>query len=92
MQDAIEALLDAAGYEHYETSAYAQPERTCRHNRNYWEFGDYLGIGAGAHSKLSFPDRILRQVRYKQPQQYLKKVEGGTPLLEEHVVTRSSFL
>ena len=88
MQDAIEALLDAAGYEHYETSAYAQPERTCRHNRNYWEFGDYLGIGAGAHSKLSFPDRILRQVRYKQPQQYLKKVEGGTPLLEEHVVTR----
>jgi oxygen-independent coproporphyrinogen-3 oxidase len=88
MQDAIEALLSEAGYDHYETSAYAQPGRACRHNRNYWEFGDYLGIGAGAHSKLTFPDRILRQVRYKQPQQYLEMVEAGTPVIEEHDVSR----
>ena len=60
MQDAVEALLGAAGYAHYETSAYARPGRQCRHNLNYWSFGDYLGIGAGAHSKLSFPDRIVR--------------------------------
>lgn len=88
MQDAIEALLGEAGYSHYETSAYAKPGRACRHNRNYWEFGDYLGIGAGAHSKLSFPNRILRQARYKQPQQYLDMTEAGTPVLEEHEVTR----
>lgn len=88
MQDAIEAILGDAGYDHYETSAYAQPGRVCKHNRNYWEFGDYLGIGAGAHSKVSFPNRILRQVRYKQPQQYLEMVEAGTPVIEEHDVTR----
>ncbi|MBP8295510.1 MAG: oxygen-independent coproporphyrinogen III oxidase-like protein [Burkholderiales bacterium] len=89
MQDAIEALLAGAGYSHYETSAYAQPGRECRHNRNYWEFGDYLGIGAGAHSKLSLPNRIFRQVRYKQPQQYLDMVEAGTPVIEAHDVPRA---
>jgi oxygen-independent coproporphyrinogen-3 oxidase len=89
MQDAIEATLDAAGYRHYETSAYAKPDAECRHNRNYWEFGDYLGIGAGAHSKLSFPNRILRQVRVKQPQQYLDSIDAGNAMLEEHEVTRS---
>lgn len=77
MQDVVEATLTAAGYEHYEISAFAQPGRRCRHNLNYWEFGDYLGIGAGAHSKLSFHDRIVRQVRVKHPRQYLDL--AGTP-------------
>ncbi|MGQ9685310.1 MAG: radical SAM family heme chaperone HemW [Thiobacillaceae bacterium] len=77
MQDAVEASLTAAGYEHYETSAYARPGQRCRHNVNYWEFGDYLGIGAGAHSKLSFHDRIVRQARVKHPRQYLDL--AGTP-------------
>ncbi len=74
MQDAIEARLDAAGYAHYETSAYARPGHACRHNLNYWQFGDYLGIGAGAHSKLSFHDRIVRQMRVKHPQHYMQSL------------------
>ena len=77
MQEAVEATLTGAGYEHYETSAYAQPGRRCRHNLNYWEFGDYLGIGAGAHSKLSFHDRIVRQARVRHPRAYLDL--AGTP-------------
>ena len=72
MQIAAEQLLGAAGYEHYETSAFARPGRRCRHNLNYWQFGDYLGIGAGAHGKLSFPDRITRHARAKQPAEYMK--------------------
>jgi putative oxygen-independent coproporphyrinogen III oxidase len=88
IEDAVHATLEAAGYGHYETSAYARPSRECRHNLNYWRFGDYLGIGAGAHSKLSFADRITRQVRYKQPQQYLEQVALGAPLQENGIVTR----
>jgi len=72
MQLAAEEILRHAGYEHYETSAFARPEWRCRHNLNYWRFGDYLGIGAGAHGKLSFPDRITRHARARQPEQYLK--------------------
>jgi oxygen-independent coproporphyrinogen-3 oxidase len=75
MQLAAEEALAAAGYEHYETSAFARPGRRCRHNLNYWEFGDYLGIGAGAHGKISFPDRVTRHERAKQPREYLEK--GG---------------
>jgi putative oxygen-independent coproporphyrinogen III oxidase len=71
MQLAIEELLAGAGYEHYETSAFARPGHRCRHNLNYWEFGDYLGIGAGAHGKVSFPDRVTRHERIKQPRDYL---------------------
>ena len=89
--DAIEDALASAGYRQYETSAFAKPDRECRHNLNYWQFGDYLGIGAGAHSKLSFPERILRQVRYKQPQQYLEQMARGEPLLEERDVTRAEI-
>jgi oxygen-independent coproporphyrinogen-3 oxidase len=89
--DAVEDALTGAGYRHYETSAFARPHRECRHNLNYWQFGDYLGIGAGAHSKLSFPERILRQVRYKQPQQYLEQMARGEPLLEEREVARAEI-
>ena len=87
MQEAIEARLADAGYTHYETSAFAQPGKQCRHNRNYWTFGDYLGIGAGAHSKLTVPTpdgrRILRQMRWKLPKQYLAQVAAGRPVQDE---------
>ncbi len=74
MQLAIEERLAEAGYEHYETSAFARPGHRCKHNLNYWEFGDYLGIGAGAHGKVSFPDRITRHERIKQPRDYMSAV------------------
>jgi oxygen-independent coproporphyrinogen-3 oxidase len=88
IEGAVHATLARAGYVHYETSAYAKPGRACVHNTNYWQFGDYLGIGAGAHAKLSFPDRIVRQLRWKQPRQYLAKIAAGTPLQEETIATR----
>ncbi len=86
MQDAIEEKLGAAGYRHYETSAFALPGRQSRHNMNYWSFGDYLGIGAGAHSKISFPDRIVRQARYKQPKQYMDGALTDGAIQEQHDV------
>jgi oxygen-independent coproporphyrinogen-3 oxidase len=82
MQVMIEETLGRAGYEHYETSAFARPGRRCQHNLNYWEFGDYLGIGAGAHGKISFPDRITRHERAKQPATYLQ----GSSTVENRVV------
>ncbi|HKW80371.1 MAG TPA: radical SAM family heme chaperone HemW [Casimicrobiaceae bacterium] len=88
IEDAIDDTLAAAGYLHYETSAHARPGYECRHNLNYWRFGDYLGIGAGAHSKISFADRIVRQVRHRQPRQYLDAVARGGPLLEDRAVER----
>jgi oxygen-independent coproporphyrinogen-3 oxidase len=87
MQDMIEERLASCGYVNYETSAFARPRRECRHNLNYWRFGDYLGIGAGAHSKLSFPERILRQMRYKQPREYLHQTAAGSPVQEEHALS-----
>jgi oxygen-independent coproporphyrinogen-3 oxidase len=91
IEEAVRSRLHQAGYRHYETSAYARPGSECAHNLNYWQFGDYLGIGAGAHSKLSFADRIVRQVRYKQPKQYLEKIAAGAPLLEDYLVTRDDI-
>ena len=82
MQVVIEETLKNAGYEHYETSAFARPGRRCAHNLNYWEFGDYLGIGAGAHGKISFADRITRHERAKQPEAYLR----GSSAVENRVV------
>jgi len=86
MQEAIEARLAVAGYANYETSAFARAGRQCRHNLNYWHFGDYLGIGAGAHSKLTLHDRVLRQMRWKHPGAYLENVRGGSPVQEAHEV------
>jgi oxygen-independent coproporphyrinogen-3 oxidase len=82
MQDAVEARLAAAGFEHYETSAFARPGHRCRHNLNYWTFGDYLGIGAGAHGKLSFHDRIVRQARTRSPKAYLAAAGGDGSFLQ----------
>lgn len=80
MQQAIEDLLQQHGYQHYETSAFAQANQACRHNLNYWTFGDYLGIGAGAHSKLSMHDKIIRQSRHKHPKQYLQHASLGSAI------------
>jgi putative oxygen-independent coproporphyrinogen III oxidase len=73
MQLAVESVLAHRGFAHYEISAFAKPGARCRHNLNYWEFGDYLGIGAGAHGKISFPDRITRHERAKQPAMYMQE-------------------
>jgi len=86
--DLVEASLTAAGYYHYETSAYARIPHESRHNLNYWRFGDYLGIGAGAHSKLSFADGILRQMRWKHPRDYMERALQGAAIQEEIQVTR----
>ena len=77
MQLAVEGVLADRGFEHYEISAFARPGTRCRHNLNYWQFGDYLGIGAGAHGKISFPDRITRHERTKQPAMYMQETAAG---------------
>ena len=79
MQFAGQALLNAANYQQYEVSAYAQPQQQCRHNRNYWEFGDYLAIGAGAHGKITHPadGSVTRYHNYRQPGEYLQHAPQG---------------
>jgi oxygen-independent coproporphyrinogen-3 oxidase len=91
MQDAIESRLAAAGYANYETSAFARAGHQCRHNLNYWHFGDYLGIGAGAHSKLTLHDRVLRQMRWRHPAAYLENARGGSPVQEAHEVAAAQL-
>ncbi|MES2317994.1 MAG: radical SAM family heme chaperone HemW [Pseudomonadota bacterium] len=91
MQDMIASETKVAGFEQYEVSAYAQPGHKARHNLNYWEFGDYLGIGAGAHSKISFPHRVLRQARYKQPKAFMEAARAGNPVQEEHEISRADM-
>lgn len=83
MQEEIEQTLARHGYVNYETSAFAQPGMQCKHNLNYWTFGDYLGIGAGAHSKLSFHDKLIRQSRHKHPKRYMEFVPQGKAIDQE---------
>lgn len=91
MQQHIEVLLAEHGYQHYETSAFAQQKKQSRHNVNYWQFGDYLGIGAGAHSKISSHDSVIRRASYKQPQAYLDQVAQGVPVQTEQKLTRDDL-
>jgi putative oxygen-independent coproporphyrinogen III oxidase len=86
MQVAIEETLAAAGLEHYETSAFARPGQRARHNLNYWTFGDYVGIGAGAHGKISFRDRIVRESRVRKPASYMRAAMEGSAIDESHEV------
>jgi oxygen-independent coproporphyrinogen-3 oxidase len=86
IQELVAARLADAGYAHYETSAHARPGLESRHNLNYWRFGDYLGIGAGAHSKVSFADRIVRETRTRSPAEYQRRVGEGTQVAERREV------
>jgi putative oxygen-independent coproporphyrinogen III oxidase len=86
MLDAITERTAAAGLQRYEVSAYARRGHRCRHNLNYWQFGDYLGIGAGAHGKLSFAERIVRQVRWRDPARYVEQALAGQPVAQQHEV------
>jgi putative oxygen-independent coproporphyrinogen III oxidase len=87
MQDWIHERAVAAGYVRYEVSAYAKPHHQCKHNLNYWRFGDYLGIGAGAHTKLSFAHRILRQARHKHPATFIERAREGAAVQDAHEVS-----
>jgi putative oxygen-independent coproporphyrinogen III oxidase len=91
MLDRITEMTAGAGMERYEVSAYAKPGHRCWHNLNYWQFGDYLGIGAGAHGKLSFPHRIVRQVRYREPRLYMDNALAGQPVAQEDEVSRADL-
>ncbi|OYU31758.1 MAG: YggW family oxidoreductase, partial [Comamonadaceae bacterium PBBC2] len=84
-------LTSAQGLSRYEVSAYAKPGHPCAHNLNYWQFGDYLGIGAGAHSKLSFAHRVVRQVRYREPALYMQQALKGEPVTQNTEVSRQDL-
>ena len=91
MLDRITEMTTGAGMERYEVSAYALPGHRCWHNVNYWQFGDYLGIGAGAHSKLSFAHRIVRQVRFREPRLYMDKALAGNAVAQDVEVARAEL-
>ena len=87
IQDAGAAALSAAGFSNYEVSAWAQPSRASRHNLNYWAFGDYLGLGAGAHGKLTQPSgEIRREQRAANPRDYLRILDAAGPIVKVHPV------
>lgn len=87
MQEMVEQTLAGYGFEHYETSAYARPGKRCTHNLNYWTYGDYLGIGPGAHGKISSPTDIVREVRHRHPREYLAASAHKNFCSERHAVS-----
>jgi len=91
MLDLITERTQAAGLQRYEVSAYAADGHRCWHNLNYWQFGDYLGLGAGAHSKLSFAHRVIRQVRFRDPARYMQQAMAGAALAQDEEVSRSDL-
>jgi len=91
MLDRIVQRTAATGLQRYEVSAFAAAEQRCRHNLNYWHFGDYLGIGAGAHGKLSFPQRIVRQQRWRDPATYMTQALAGAALSQDAPVPRAEL-
>jgi len=91
MLDLITERTLLAGLRRYEVSAYARPGHACQHNLNYWQFGDYLGLGAGAHSKLSFAHRVLRQVRSPNPARYMAQALAGSALVQDDEVSRADL-
>ncbi len=91
MLDQITEMTEAAGLGRYEVSAYAKPGHRCFHNLNYWQFGDYLGIGAGAHSKLSFAHRVVRQVRFREPKLYMEHALAGNAVAQDNEVSRADL-
>ncbi len=91
MLDRITELTTEAGLQRYEVSAYAKPGHACRHNLNYWQFGDYLGIGAGAHGKLSFAHRVARTVKLRDPRRYMEQALAGQALASMDEVPRADL-
>jgi oxygen-independent coproporphyrinogen-3 oxidase len=91
MLDRITEQSAEVGLQRYEVSAYARAGHRCWHNLNYWRFGDYLGIGAGAHSKLSFPHRVVRQVRVREPRLYMERAAQGQAIAQEQEVSRADL-
>ncbi len=91
MLDLITDMTGARGLHRYEVSAYARDGHKCVHNLNYWQFGDYLGIGAGAHSKLSFAHRIQRQVRFREPRLYMDNALAGHCVAQDIEVGRADL-
>jgi putative oxygen-independent coproporphyrinogen III oxidase len=88
IEEAVHSALASAGYDRYEISAFAKPKMQCQHNLNYWKFGDYIGIGAGAHGKISAPHSIARTVKAKQPEHYMQACEAGDATIERREITR----
>ncbi|MFK8026984.1 MAG: radical SAM family heme chaperone HemW [Gammaproteobacteria bacterium] len=85
-------VLDEANYQRYEVSAYAQKDSQCLHNMNYWQYGDYLGIGAGAHSKITTDNGVLRHQRTRQPESYIQAVNHQSQVLQQHLVANDQLI